>query len=71
MFNVNMEFGSLDVVNLYGSIRLEDDLSVNSTGLIFTVTEFFDKYRMTSVLPDLQTADCKELSNCSYILMYT
>ena len=47
------------------------DLSVNSIGLISTVNKFIDKYRMTSVLPDLQTADFKELLKLLlYILMY-
>ena len=68
MFNVNMEFGSLNVVNLYGSIPLEDNLSVNSIGLISTVIEFFDKCWMTSVLPDIKTADFKVLLK---LLLYT
>jgi hypothetical protein len=57
----NCTFGSLDVVNLYGSIPLDDDPTSNQIGLISCATEFFTTYREASTTPNLDPADFKDI----------
>jgi hypothetical protein len=52
-------FGSLDVVNLYGSIPLEDGNGV--LGLVTFLCDFFSAHKMESIFPILSTEDFKTL----------
>lgn len=53
----DIQFGSLDVTNLYGSIPLEDDKPSNTKGLITVATRFFEAHRQDCVLADLAPTD--------------
>lgn len=48
-------FGSLDVINLYGSIPLSD--TTTTKGLITVATEFFARYGLASCLAEMTPAD--------------
>ncbi len=50
-------FGSLDVINLYGSINLEDDQDCSMPGLFTTVSNFFDLHKESSKAPNLTKPD--------------
>jgi len=52
-------FGSLDVVNLYGSIPLED--SENEKGLISVVTQFWSEYKENSSFSKINEDDFASL----------
>jgi len=61
--NINsaIEFGSLDVENLYGSIPLDDGR--NYRGLQTVICDFFREFKRESILPDLHEVDFAELLN--------
>ena len=60
-FNIQIvwNFGSLDIVNLYGSIPIKNSLS--EKGLIDVVSKFFLTHKLHSSYPDLREDDFKQL----------
>ena len=66
-YNGDYQFGSLDVINLYGSIPLEDDMANNAKGIITVVTDFFETHHIGTPIEDMTPADFgKLLRLCLY-----
>ena len=58
-----VKFGSLDVVNLYGSIPLESSCEIPS--VVDAAVNFFQKFRQFSTFSQLSLPDFRRLINIS------